>query len=105
MATSNRTAGKVRSHLRSGSSRLPNTSSATNRKAQIRRGGTTARAVALYARENASGLTKNISRKGPRNCRSVGFAPTARRGRRDDKKGRAATHEERLPDRNLFYRL
>src|SRR5882757_2770387 len=35
---------------------------------------------------------ENISRRGPRNCRSlhgkpgqVGFAPTARRGRRDDK--------------------
>jgi hypothetical protein len=29
--------------------------------------------------------SENISRKGPRNCISLGCAPTARRGRRDDK--------------------
>jgi hypothetical protein len=34
-------------------------------------------------------LSKNISRKGPRNCRSLGFA-------RDDKKGRVDARRERL---------
>src|SRR5271156_2483634 len=56
MATSNRTAGKVRSHRRSGSSKLPNTSSATNRKAQIRHGGTTARFDEKHFQEGSAEL-------------------------------------------------
>src|ERR1700733_2662846 len=36
-------------------------------------------------------LSKSISPRGPPNRRSLGYAPTARRGRRDDKRGAAFT--------------
>jgi hypothetical protein len=43
-------------------------------------------------------LSKNISRKGPRNCRSLGCAPTARRGRQNDKEESNASRKSSCSD-------